>query len=117
MIVEEAREVGRHGKAELVADRREALRSVCDGSHSPFQALHIEEDPRCHTHRGLEQSEEMRPRQTDFTRQKIKIGDIVGRLGSTGRSTGPHLHYETRINDEAVNPTRFLKAGERLGAL
>jgi murein DD-endopeptidase MepM/ murein hydrolase activator NlpD len=49
--------------------------------------------------------------------QKIKIGDIVGRLGSTGRSTGPHLHYETRINDEAVNPTRFLKAGERLGAL
>lgn len=49
--------------------------------------------------------------------QKIKIGDIVGRIGSTGRSTGPHLHYETRINDEAVNPTRFLKAGERLGAL
>lgn len=49
--------------------------------------------------------------------QKVKIGDIVGRIGSTGRSTGPHLHYETRINDEAVNPTRFLKAGERLGAL
>ncbi|MGD9768573.1 MAG: M23 family metallopeptidase, partial [Pseudolabrys sp.] len=49
--------------------------------------------------------------------QHIKIGDIVGRIGSTGRSTGPHLHYETRINDEAVNPTRFLKAGERLGAL
>lgn len=49
--------------------------------------------------------------------QKVRIGDIVGRIGSTGRSTGPHLHYETRINDEAVNPTRFLKAGERLGAL
>lgn len=49
--------------------------------------------------------------------QKVRIGDIVGRVGSTGRSTGPHLHYETRINDEAVNPTRFLKAGERLGAL
>jgi murein DD-endopeptidase MepM/ murein hydrolase activator NlpD len=49
--------------------------------------------------------------------QKVKIGDVVGRIGSTGRSTGPHLHYETRINDEAVNPTRFLKAGDRLGAL
>ena len=49
--------------------------------------------------------------------QKVKIGDVVGRIGSTGRSTGPHLHYETRINDEAVNPTRFLNAGKRLGLL
>jgi len=49
--------------------------------------------------------------------QKVRIGDVVGRIGSTGRSTGPHLHYETRVNDEAVNPTRFLNAGKRLGAL
>ena len=43
--------------------------------------------------------------------QQIKIGQIVGRLGSTGRSTGPHLHYETRIDGEAVDPQRFLRAG------
>jgi murein DD-endopeptidase MepM/ murein hydrolase activator NlpD len=43
----------------------------------------------------------------------IKIGQIVGAVGSTGRSTGPHLHYETRIHGEAVDPQRFLRAGAR----
>lgn len=46
--------------------------------------------------------------------QKVEPGTVLGRVGSTGRSTGPHLHYETRINDEPVNPERFLKAGARL---
>lgn len=47
--------------------------------------------------------------------QTVKIGQIIGRLGSTGRSTGPHLHYETRIGDNAVDPQKFLRAGIRLG--
>jgi murein DD-endopeptidase MepM/ murein hydrolase activator NlpD len=46
--------------------------------------------------------------------QSIRIGQVVGRLGSTGRSTGPHLHYETRVDGEAVNPEKFLKAGATL---
>lgn len=46
--------------------------------------------------------------------QRIAVGDIVGKVGSTGRATGPHLHYETRINGEAVDPARFLKAGSGL---
>ncbi len=49
--------------------------------------------------------------------QKIHVGQIVGLLGSTGRSTGPHLHYETRINGEAVDPQKFLRAGIRLGSI
>jgi len=49
--------------------------------------------------------------------QTIKIGQIVGRLGSTGRSTGPHLHYETRVDGEAVDPQKFLRAGIRMGSL
>ena len=43
--------------------------------------------------------------------QHVKIGQIIGRVGSTGRSTGPHLHYETRIDGDAVDPQKFLRAG------
>jgi murein DD-endopeptidase MepM/ murein hydrolase activator NlpD len=49
--------------------------------------------------------------------QLVKPGTVVGRVGSTGRSTGPHLHYETRIDGEAVDPTRFLRAGSKLAGL
>ena len=45
---------------------------------------------------------------------KVRIGQIVGRMGSTGRSTGPHLHYETRVDGEAVDPQKFLNAGAKL---
>lgn len=46
--------------------------------------------------------------------QRVRAGETVGRVGTTGRSTGPHLHYETRVDGEAVDPTRFLRAGQRL---
>ncbi|MBR1220357.1 M23 family metallopeptidase [Bradyrhizobium sp. U87765 SZCCT0131] len=46
----------------------------------------------------------------------VKIGQIIGAVGSTGRSTGPHLHYETRIDGDAVDPQKFLRAGVRLGS-
>ncbi len=45
----------------------------------------------------------------------VRIGQTIGRVGSTGRSTGPHLHYETRIDDRPVDPQKFLRAGLRLG--
>jgi murein DD-endopeptidase MepM/ murein hydrolase activator NlpD len=47
----------------------------------------------------------------------IKTGQVIGKVGTTGRSTGPHLHYETRIDSEAVDPQRFLRAGSKLGAV
>lgn len=45
---------------------------------------------------------------------RVAAGQAIGRVGSTGRSTGSHLHYETRINGEPVNPERFLQAGRLL---
>jgi murein DD-endopeptidase MepM/ murein hydrolase activator NlpD len=48
--------------------------------------------------------------------QMVVPGTVLGRVGSTGRSTGPHLHYETRIEGDAVDPTRFIRAGQRLAA-
>jgi murein DD-endopeptidase MepM/ murein hydrolase activator NlpD len=40
--------------------------------------------------------------------QNLTRGDLLGNVGSTGRSTGPHLHYEVRINDEPVDPMQYL---------
>ena len=48
--------------------------------------------------------------------QSIRTGQIIGRIGSTGRSTGPHLHYETRVRGGAVDPQKFLRAGQKLDA-
>jgi len=39
--------------------------------------------------------------------QKVKRGDVIGYIGSTGKSVGPHCHYEVRKNDVPINPVNF----------
>ncbi|MGP8231083.1 MAG: M23 family metallopeptidase [Methylovirgula sp.] len=48
--------------------------------------------------------------------ESVAAGTIVGHIGDTGRATGPHLHYEVRIDGEPVDPERFLHAGQTLTA-
>ena len=47
----------------------------------------------------------------------VAAGDVIGRVGSTGRSTGPHLHYEVRRDGNPIDPSRFLRAGRKLDAV
>jgi murein DD-endopeptidase MepM/ murein hydrolase activator NlpD len=49
--------------------------------------------------------------------QRVSQGQIVAYVGSTGASTGPHLHYEVRMDGEAVDPGRFLRASDRVAGV
>ncbi len=46
--------------------------------------------------------------------QRVSQGELIGAMGNTGRSTGPHLHYEVRMNGRAVDPMSFIKAAENV---
>jgi len=46
--------------------------------------------------------------------QKVSAGTVVGKSGNTGRSTGPHLHYEVRQSSKALNPMTYIRAGQNL---
>lgn len=63
---------------------------------------------------GLETQYAHLSRVTVKVGDKVDAGDMIGKLGSTGRSTGPHLHYEVRLRDAPNDPMRFIEAGRNV---
>jgi murein DD-endopeptidase MepM/ murein hydrolase activator NlpD len=49
--------------------------------------------------------------------QEVPKGFVIGRAGSTGRSTGSHVHYEIRVNGQAIDPIRFIRVGSEITPL
>ncbi|HUD28868.1 MAG TPA: M23 family metallopeptidase [Novosphingobium sp.] len=71
---------------------------------------------------ALEHGGEMQTRYGHMSRlnvaegQRVHKGDVIGFVGSTGNSTGPHLHYEVRMSGEAVNPIPYMQSNVQVAA-
>ena len=44
----------------------------------------------------------------------VKEGQVIGKMGATGRAVGAHLHYEIKVNNKSVNPSKFISIGREL---
>ncbi len=104
-----------HTGLDFHGDPGDAVRATADGtvrsagwSGGYGKAVDIDHGNGMSTRYGHLSSIDVRPGQF------VRAGQLIGKVGSTGRSTGPHLHYETRMRGEAVDPQKFLHAGRKL---
>jgi murein DD-endopeptidase MepM/ murein hydrolase activator NlpD len=104
-----------HTGLDLLSDTGEPVHATANGkvtaagwSGGYGKAIDIDHGNGFSTRYGHLSSIEVRVGQT------VRIGQVIGKVGSTGRSTGAHLHYETRLWGEAVDPEKFLRAGAKL---
>lgn len=104
-----------HSGVDLAGPRGTRIRATSDGQVSLTgwrgaygQMVEVKHDFGFATRYGHLSQILVKPGQT------VKRGDVIAVQGSTGRSTGNHLHYEVRYHGNAINPSNFLKAGHDL---
>lgn len=101
----------RHNGVDLAAPRGTPVYATADGYVEMAQYyssygnyVQIEHGGDIETRYAHLSSYTVRPGQT------VRMGDLIGYVGSTGRSTGPHLHYEVRVSGDPVNPIPYMTA-------
>jgi len=102
-------ERGNHGAIDISSAVGQPIRSPADGivvkaewANGYGNVIYVSHGYGYSTRYGHLSSFSVRPG------QRIKRGDVIGHVGSTGRSTGPHLHYEVRVNNNPVNPLEYI---------
>jgi len=102
-------EPGNHGGVDISSANGQAVRTPADGVVVKAQwengygnVVYVSHGYGYSTRYGHLSGYNARPG------QRVKRGDVVGFVGSTGRSTGPHLHYEVRVNNNPVNPLAYI---------
>ena len=102
-------EAGQHNAVDISSAMGQSVRSPADGivvkaewANGYGNVIYVSHGYGYSTRYGHLSSFAVRPG------QRVKRGDILGTVGSTGRSTGPHLHYEVRVNNNPVNPLEYI---------
>ena len=102
-------EPGTHNAIDISSALGQAVRSPADGivvksewANGYGNVIYVSHGYGYSTRYGHLQSFAVRPG------ARVKRGDVIGYVGSTGRSTGPHLHYEVRLNNNPVNPLEYI---------
>ena len=103
------REPGQHNAIDISAAAGQPIRSPADGivvkaewANGYGNVVYISHGYGYSTRYGHLSGFAVRPG------TRVKRGDVIGYVGSTGRSTGPHLHYEVRVNNNPVNPLEYI---------
>ncbi len=98
-----------HAGLDISADRGKPVRATADGTISEAGWSGNYGNMVLVGHRfGLSTRYGHLSRLAVVSGQSVRRGDVIGYVGSTGRSTSPHLHYEVLLNGQAINPLRFL---------
>ncbi|MBU0481938.1 MAG: M23 family metallopeptidase [Proteobacteria bacterium] len=102
-------ETAYHDGVDLSGERGTEVRATADGlvierGYNPTYGWYVKIDHGNRFSTMYAHNQKILVRKNDF----IERGQVVSLVGNTGRSTGPHLHYEIRYNDQPVNPMKFM---------